>query len=361
MELMTYKCPNCGGAITFESGKQEFKCEYCDSVFTKEQLSEYDEILRGSAQPENTKTVEEFDWSNTTNDSTLENVNAYICQYCGAQVITDKTTAATECPYCNSPVIVAPQLSGGLRPDVVIPFKIKKEEAEKALQDFYKGKLLLPKEFKTANKIREIKGVYIPFWLYDCTVGANVTYNASKVTRWRDSNYEYTKTDRFKLLRSGSLAFEKIPVDGSSKMDDAYMDAIEPFNYAELIDFDAAYLSGYMADRYDVTLEQNAPRINSRIEATTLDTFRQTVSGYSGVTPDSKKIGIYNGKAKYALLPVWILNTKYQDKTYTFAMNGQTGKLVGSLPVDKKKYWGYLAGIAAGLFAISQLFVFFGG
>ena len=162
-------------------------------------------------------------------------------------------------------------------------------------------------------------------------------------------------------MRSGSLAFEKIPVDGSSKMDDAYMDAIEPFNYAELIDFDAAYLSGYMADRYDVTLEQNTPRINSRIEATTLDTFRQTVSGYTGVTPDSKNIGIYNGKAKYALLPVWILNTKYQDKTYTFAMNGQTGKLVGSLPVDKKKYWGYMAGIAAGLFAISQLFVFFGG
>jgi len=358
MELMTYKCPNCGGAITFESENQEFKCEYCDSVFTKEQLSEYDELLRDSTQPENTKTVEEFDWSNAADSSTLENVNAYICQYCGAEVITDKTTAATECPYCNSPVIVAPQLSGGLRPDVVIPFKIKKDQAEKALAEFYKKKLFLPKEFKSGNKIHEIKGVYIPFWLFDCTVGASITYNATKVTRWRDSNYEYTKTDKYKLLRSGSLAFERIPADGSSKMDDAYMDAIEPFNYDELVDFDAAYLSGYMADRYDVTLEQNTPRISNRIDATTLDTFRQTVSGYASVSPESKNIGLYNGKAKYALMPVWILNTKYKDKMYTFAINGQTGKLVGNLPIDKKKYWGWLLGIAAGLAAISQLFVF---
>ena len=297
MELMTYKCPNCGGAITFESDKQEFKCEYCDSVFTKEQLSEYDEILSASTQPENTKTVDEFDWNTTSNDSTLENVNAYICQYCGAQVISDKTTAATQCPYCNSPVIVAPQLSGGLRPDVVIPFRIKKEQAEKALADFYKGKLFLPNEFKKGNKIKEIKGVYIPFWLFDCSVGANLTYNATRVTHWRDSNYEYTKTDRYKIWRSGSLSIEKIHADASSKIDDAYMDAIEPYNYADLVDFDAAYLSGYMADRYDVTVEQNTPRVNSRIEATTVATFRQTVSGYTTVTPDTKNIGISYCKA----------------------------------------------------------------
>ncbi len=358
MELMTYKCPNCSGAITFESEKQEFKCEYCDSIFTKEQLAEYNEILKNSGQPEDTQTVEEYSWKDDKSEATLENINAYICNYCGAEIVTDTTTSASECPYCNSPVIIAPQLTGGLRPDVIIPFKIPKDQAEKALQDFYKGKLFLPKEFKEGNRIKEIKGVYIPFWLFDCTVGANITYNATRVKHWSDSNYEYTKTDRYKIWRSGQLSFEKIPADGSSKMDDAYMDAIEPFNYAELVDFDAAYLSGYMADRYDVTIEQNTPRVNNRIEATTVDTFRQTVNGYTAVTPDTKKIGISNGKAKYALLPVWMLSTKYKDKMYTFAMNGQTGKLVGSLPVDKKKYWSCLLGIAAGIIALGQLFIF---
>ena len=357
MELMTYKCPNCGGAITFDSAGQQFKCESCDSVFTQEQLSEYDEILKNSGQPENTDTVESHDWQTGNTESTLDGVSTYVCKYCGAELVMDETTAASECPYCNSPIIIAPELSGGKRPDAVIPFKITKEQAKQALTAFYKGKPFLPKEFKNENKIKEIKGVYLPFWLFDCRVGANMTYNATRVRTWRDKKYEYTKTDRYRIWRSGQLEFSKIPADGSSKMDDAYMDAIEPFNYAELVDFDAAFLSGYMADRYDVDIKQNTPRINARIENSTVDAFRKTVNGYTTVVPDSKNIGIYDGKAKYALFPVWILNTKYQDKMYTFAMNGQTGKLVGSLPIDKKKFWGCLAGIAAGIIAIGQIFV----
>lgn len=357
LELMTYKCPNCGGAIVFESEKQEFKCESCDTVFTKEQLSEYDEMLRNSGQPENSEKIEDFSWQDDSQKENLENVRTYSCQFCGAEIITDETTAATECPYCNNPIIVAPMLSGGNRPDLIIPFKIQKEQAEEALKAFYKGKPFLPKEFKTENKIKEIKGVYLPFWLFDCSVGANITYNATKVRVWRDRNYEYTKTDRYKIFRKGSIAFQRIPADGSSKMDDAYMDAIEPFDYAELIDFDAAYLSGYLADKYDVDIEKNKPRINERIENSTVDAFRETVTGYGGVTVSDKNIGVYNGNAKYALFPVWLLNTKYKDKMYTFAMNGQTGKLVGSLPIDKKKYWGCLAGIAAAIIAIGQFIV----
>ena len=162
MDLMTYKCPNCGGAIVFESEGQQFKCESCDSVFTQEQLSDYDEILRNSAQPENTDTVEEHQWREEDNSQTLDNVNTYVCKYCGAEIVTDETTAASECPYCNNPIIIAPQLTGGYRPDAVIPFKIQKEQAIEALKAFYKGKPFLPKEFRDENKIREIKGVYIP-------------------------------------------------------------------------------------------------------------------------------------------------------------------------------------------------------
>ncbi len=360
MELMTYKCPNCGGAIVFESEKQEFKCESCDSVFTKEQLSEYDDILKNSGQPENTETVEQHVWRESEAEQELDNVNTYVCKYCGAEIVTDETTAATECPYCNNPIIVAPQLSGGYRPDVIIPFKIQKEQAIEALKAFYKGKPFLPKEFKDENKIKEIKGVYLPFWLFDCNVGANISYNATKVRVWRDSKYEYTKTDRYRIFRKGEISFCRIPADGSSKMDDAYMDAIEPFDYNDLIDFDAAYLSGYLADKYDVDIAQNTPRVNTRIENSTVDAFRKTVTGYNSVSLTDKNIGIYNGKAKYALLPVWILNTKYNNEMYTFAMNGQTGKLVGKLPVDKKKFWGCLAGIAAAIIAIGQ-FIVFGG
>lgn len=357
MDLLTYKCPNCSGSIVFESNGQEFKCESCDTVFTKEQLAEYDEMLRNFSQTKDGSDIENFEWQSEGDRQNLENVSTYSCQFCGAQIVTDETTAASECPYCNNPIIIAPNLSGGNRPDLIIPFKLKKEQAEEALKTFYKGKLFLPDEFKNENKIKEIKGVYIPFWLFDCSVAANITYNASKVHVWRDKSYEYTKTDRYKIFRKGSIAFQRIPADGSSKMEDRYMDAIEPFNYSELIDFNAAYLSGYLADRYDVNIKDNKPRINERIENSTVSAFRNTVVGYTGVSTSDKNIGVYNGNAKYALFPVWLLNTKYKDKIYTFAMNGQTGKLVGNLPVDKKKYWGCLLGIAAAIIAIGQFFI----
>ena len=358
MDLMTYKCPNCGGSIIFDSKNQEFKCESCDSVFTKEQLSEYDDILRNSGQLENTETVEQHNWRENNTEQQLDNINTYICKYCGAEIVTDPTTAASECPYCNNPIIVAPQLTGTYRPDFVIPFKVQKEQAIEALKAFYKKKPFLPNEFKDENRIKEIKGIYIPFWLFDCDVGANITYNAAIIKTWHDSNYEYTKTDRYRVMRKGGLSFCKIPADGSSKMDDAYMDAIEPFDYNDLIDFDAAYLSGYLADKYDVDIAQNTSRINERIENSTLDAFKSTVMRYNRVDVIEKNIGVYNGSAKYVLLPVWILNTKYKDEMYTFAMNGQTGKLVGKLPIDKKKFWGCLVGIAAAIIAVGQFIVF---
>ncbi|MCI6866591.1 MAG: hypothetical protein MR871_01330, partial [Lachnospiraceae bacterium] len=61
------------------------------------------------------------------------------------------------------------------------------------------------------------------------------------------------------------------------------------------------------------------------------------------------------GKITYALLPVWVLNTMYKGKLYTFAMNGQTGKFVGNLPSDKGKAFGIAGGVFAGVFLLAML------
>ena len=160
------------------------------------------------------------------------------------------------------------------------------------------------------------------------------------------------------VKRSGRLAFEKIPVDGSSKMDDAYMDSIEPFDYNQLTEFSENYLAGYYADKYDVDSAASIPRANERVKRSTEERFRQTVHGYESVLTEGSRINIKNGKAEYTMFPVWVLNKKYKDKIYTFAMNGQTGKLVGELPVDKGKVFKYLFGITAVIFALLQIFVF---
>ncbi len=348
--LLEYKCPCCGGGINFDSASQQMKCPFCGSVFDVETLKSYDEDLKGDGN-------EELDWDKYDKDSgngdwqegEQDAMSTYGCQSCGAQIVADETTAATNCPYCGNPIVMKNRFTGMLRPDYVIPFKLDKEVAKNALKEFIKKKPLLPKFFATENHIEEIKGVYVPFWLFDCDTDAKMRYRATNIATWSDSKYSYTKTDTYSLVREGSMVFEKVPVDGSSQMDDAYMEAIEPFDYSQIVDFQTAYLSGFLTNKYDVDSETSIARANVRIQNSVISCFQDTVQGYCSCVPINTTVNLKKGTIHYALLPVWMLNTKYKNKIYTFAMNGQTGKFVGELPVDKGRYWRYLLSIFAGL------------
>lgn len=351
--ILEYKCPNCASDIKFDSSSQKFKCESCDASFTEEELNTIHDFEQNFGEESS------FNWEKTDTDAAeMSGMNEYICESCAAHLAVDETTAASECPYCGSPIIMKGQLAGMNTPDCVIPFKLDKKAAGDALKAFCKGKPLLPSNFVNDNKIKEMKGLYVPFWLFDCDADANIVYDATKVRSWSDSNYNYTETRHYNVYRSGNIGFADIPVDGSSKMDDAYMDGVEPYNYSDMTGFNPGYLLGYMADKYDVSAEDSFPRAETRVKNSTEDAFRSTVVGYTTVTPKMSNIRADKGKYKYALLPIWMLNTKYNGEIYTFAVNGQTGKVSGKLPIDKKKFWLYFAGIAAAIIAIGQFFVF---
>ena len=274
-----------------------------------------------------------------------------MCKSCGGEIVGDENTAATSCPFCGNPVVMMGQFSGALKPDLVIPFKLDKNAAKAGLMQHLSGKRLLPKIFKDQNHIDEIKGIYVPFWLFDTDADAQVRYRTTKVRVWSDSKYDYTDTSHFLVNRSGSVSFEHIPVDGSTKMPDDLMESIEPFNFSAAVDFQTAYLAGYLADKYDVDAEQSIERANERVKRSTEEVFASTVHGYQTVVTESSNIRLHGGKAKYALYPVWILNTTWQGKKYTFAMNGQTGKFVGDLPVDKSAAVKWTLGLSAVLSA----------
>lgn len=362
--LQEYKCPCCGGAIEFNSDIQKMKCPYCDSEFEMDALQEFDQVLSDEAEAKdsmNWETEAGAQWQEGEED----HLRIYVCQSCGGEIIGDETTAATQCPYCNNPVVMMGQFKGDLKPDYVIPFKLDKKAAKEGLKNHMKGKILLPKAFKSENRINEIKGIYVPFWLFDTDANAKIRYKATKVRFWSDSRYNYTKTSHFSVLRGGSLGFERVPVDGSSKMADDLMESIEPFTFTDAVDFQTAYLAGYFADKYDVSAQDSIARANERIRNSTEEVFRSTVQGYSSVTTEHTNIQLHNGCAKYALYPVWILNSTYKGKNYTFAMNGQTGKFVGDLPMDKKafwRWWGLVAGISSAvIFLITFLTQNWGG
>lgn len=344
--LREYKCPCCGGAIAFDSSSQKMKCPYCDTQFDIETLERY------AAEMQNT-VEDDMHWEseagNEWSKNEAENVCSYICNSCGGEIICDVTTAATQCPFCGNPVIMNGNVSGELKPDIVIPFKLDKQAAKQALTKHMSGKRLLPKVFKDENHIDEIKGVYVPFWLFEADVDARIQYTAKKVRHWSDKNYNYTETRHYSLLRGGNIGFANVPVDGSSKMADELMESIEPFDVSAAVDFNSAFLAGYMADKYDVGVDQSISRANERIRKSTVDAFADTVNGYSSVEVKDSSLQFHNGKSKYALYPVWILNTTWKDKKYTFAMNGQTGKIVGDLPVDSKAAAKWTLGLTAGV------------
>ena len=347
--LQEFKCPCCDGAIEFNTTSQNMKCPYCDTEFEIEAIKAYNQSLSGSGEDMTWQTAPGAQWQ----EDEATGLRSYCCESCGGEIIGDANTAATECPFCGNPVVMTGQFAGDLKPDLVIPFKLDKKAAKAALKRHYQGKHFLPKRFKDENHLDEIKGIYVPFWLFETDADADIHYKATRVRSWSDSNYRYTETQYYAVLRAGQIGFDWVPVDGSTKMADDLMESVEPFDISEAVDFETAYLAGYLADKYDVDAQQSVERANQRIRSSTEEMFADTVRGYATVIPMSTNIRLQNGKAKYALYPIWLLNSTWEGKQYTFAMNGQTGKMVGDLPLDRQAYRKCLFSLAGIISAIT--------
>lgn len=347
MESTSFLCPCCGAALHFGADSQALQCLSCGNSFLLKNVEEASAI-----QVEDTKD-EQMQWDmGPVRDMAAEaegHLQAYRCETCGAEILADPEIAATECVYCGNPTVMPQVLSGIYRPDGVIPFKRTKEEAQEAFRNHCSGKKLLPTGFYTESRLEKIQGVYVPFWLFECETEADMTFNATRTTTNREGQYMVTRTRHYLLHRGGHVAFEKVPVDGAKNMDDTMMESIEPFDYRMIEDFQIAYLSGFQAQRHDVSAESCQPRANERIRQSVRSLMQGTVMGYHTVVPTKTQINLKNPRVKQVLMPVWLLNTKWKDQMFTFAMNGQTGQFIGDLPTDKGKFWKWLLGISAGI------------
>lgn len=339
-----HQCPACTGPLRFDAKTNLLVCDYCDSKY---EVAEIDAVYaekiksgvdKGMEVPEDQKA--QFDEQETSA------LKTYTCSSCGAQLFCEEVTVATSCPYCGNPNVIAGKFGGGQMPDMVIPFKMDKKEAIAALSKFYKGKKLLPKVFSSQNHIEEVKGVYVPFWLFSGNCDTYVKATAERVATHRTSKEIVETTSHYSVERTGNVPFSNVPVDASKKMDNNMMDSLEPFDYSELKKFTPSYLPGFFAEVYDETEKECMPRLENRVSKTAVWEMQRDMVGYDAVQVISHKCKLnLQGRAKYAFIPVWLLSTKYKDKNYLFAMNGQTGKMVGKLPVDKGRFCGWLFGI----------------
>lgn len=352
-QITNYQCPACTGPLQFSASTGKLECEYCGSSFEVADVealyAEKEEKAAAAMAAEAESTP--WDASDIGSDWGDDVVmKAYNCPSCGAQLICEETTAATCCPYCGNPTVVPGQFAGALRPDYVIPFRLQKQEAMDRLKAHYKGKRFLPGLFLEEHTVEKIQGVYVPFWLYDGKLTGDYSYKATRVHTHREGNYEVIRTDHFNVRRRGSMGFEKVPVDASSKMPDEYMDSIEPFDYSELKPFSTAYLPGFLADKYDQTSEEVNQRADARCLQSLEEALRDSVIGYTTCIPYGENPVQYErGKVHYALLPVWMLTVNWNGGKYLFAINGQTGKTCGKLPACKKKALAFFVKLAVPL------------
>ncbi|MDR1209886.1 MAG: hypothetical protein LBK41_06190 [Clostridiales bacterium] len=349
-----YKCPSCGGAIAFDAESQRMKCPYCGAELDVEALKSYDEALKADVG-------DSISWADGRrwDEGESAGVGVFTCESCGGELVADTNTAATDCPFCGNHVVLTGRVSGGLRPDLLIPFKLTGEQARAALKRHLKGKLLLPNIFRDENHINETRGIYVPFWLYDADADAEARFRATKVRSWSDSRNHYREISHYMVTRRGRVSFERVPSDGSGKMPDDLMESIEPYDFGGAVDFQTAYLAGFAADKYDVGAEAAAPRANGRIRESAFALLERTVAGYASVSRESGAVRLSNGGVRYALYPVWLLNTTWRGKKYVFAMNGQTGKFVGDLPTDWLAFWLWFCFIFTGASLLTALIMSF--
>ena len=351
-----YKCPGCGNAMEFDSTTQKLGCSSCGNQIS---VSEYMNLYGNEMNDSQSDSVNESkeDEVDSQRGHISQDMKIYHCQSCGAELIADQYTSATFCSFCGNPTMVEDRLQGDFKPESVIPFKINKQQAVEIYRKWCKKGLLTPSKLLQSTTIEKISGLYVPFWLYNYSSGTRMEAKAERVRTQRRGDTEYIYTDHFHVTRDVSAEFERIPADASEKMPDGDMDKLEPYDYSEITGFEMPYLSGYLSERYNYSPDQIESRAYQRAEKYITNIARDTIDGYTTVTVLSNDIRMQKRGHEYALFPVWMLNLRYNNKDFSFLLNGQTGKIVANRPISKSKAIAY----GVGIFALSLIITMIGG
>ena len=345
MDAAQYKCPNCNADLKFDPVTQKLSCDYCLSAFTIEEIKQLYAEQETVLPQEEQQAQEEF----------AEHTNLYHCSSCGADIMADDQQTATFCYYCHNPVILSGKMTGEYKPSKVIGFKLTREQALDKFKSWCRNRWFLPSDFNTDDQLEKMTGLYVPFWVADCDVKAEYQAIGRKIRSWTSGNYRYTETKEYRVVRRAKVTSLGIPADGESKIEDLLMESIEPYDYSELKDFSMSYLSGFFADKYDVDKAGVFPRIKERATDASRNVIRSSVGAYSSVSVSHESYDIQKTDWQYIMLPVWFMTYKYGDKIYEFALNGQTGKLAGTPPLNKKKMKLFCAAIGLGAAVLSFL------
>lgn len=373
MALMSYKCPNCGGGLQFDPPSGNFKCEFCLSEFTEEEMKRLEEeearkkarYEEGPGEGENSGNGERSGEPGSAGGQSKGPESAgdqpgavvYSCPSCGAEIVTDATTAATFCYYCHNPVVLSGKLSGEFMPDYVLPFSIDKKGATEKFLSWIGKKKFVPKSFYSRDQIEKLSGIYFPYLLYSCQVDGKLGADAEKNRTWTTGNIQFTEHKKYQVERAGCLDVKNLTRNALLKANRELVEGVLPFETEKMLPFQMGYLSGFQAEKRDMDGQSFTEDAEREVKNYTVEQLKSSISGYTNINVKNSETHIRNARWQYALLPVWALTykDKQKDKVYYFAMNGQTGKIWGKLPVDKGKLAGLFLEVFIPVFAVLMI------
>ena len=347
--MHNYSCPTCGAQLYWDPKKGSLYCQYCDSSYSPDEFEDKTANTEDGKAP----SVSAEKLSDNVVVSDNENVVVYECKTCGGEVVAQKTTMATVCPYCGEAVSITTKSVGDFRPDRVIPFAQDKKGIANVFKNYVNKSFLTPAAFKNDNTIDKIQGLFVPYYLHTMTDKAQNFFKGEKITYHRSGNDRVATHKVYRLSIDATGKFDKIPTDAAKDLENELMDALEPYTYKDLASYNPAYMAGFVAEQKDEDIDVLQQRAKIRCENGMNSNARQAFAGYDSLLPTGSKHSFFDIDSEYVMLPVWMLNVKHNGKKYRFAVNGQTGKIVGKLPIN----WGKFAAICAGTFALAEIAV----
>lgn len=331
MAVVSYKCPNCGGELVFDPNTQKYKCEYCFSDFMQDEL----DALKPAESSEKKIESPEEETGKEQGEAVF-----YSCPSCGAEIVTDETTAATFCYYCHNPVVLSGRVSGDFLPDKIIPFSIDKKKATEKFLEYVHSKKFVPKAFFNKKQIEKISGVYFPYWMVDMDMEGSMRAEGRNVNVWRSGDTECTETKVYRLERDGDIHLEDITKNALKKSNSQLAEGVLPYDVSKVQKFHMGFLSGFLAEKRDIDRAELTAEVQQDAKEYAERIMKETIRNYSSVTVKSCHFNQKKENWDYIMLPVWTVTYKGRNgKMYYYSMNGQNGKVYGELPIAYKKVW----------------------
>lgn len=350
-----FPCAQCGAQLLFKPGAQALTCEHCGYV---------------NPIPQSAEDIHELDFHEylevARQESVLETEQTIKCQACASEFVVGARTTSDRCPFCGSATVIPIPPEIRLRPKSLLPFRVEEKRCREIYKKWVTTRFWAPRALRDYHRAQgQIRGMYIPYWTYDTDTTTYYTGMRGEhyweTETYRDSNGN-TQTREVQKTRwypaSGTVwrYFDDVLVAASTTLPNKHIRAIEEWDMQSLVPYQDEYLSGFLAERYNIGLEPGFDIAKGIMKRVIEQDIRYDIGG------DEQQIHSMdtqydNITFKHTLLPIYVGAYKYRGKTYQFLINARTGKISGDAPIS---VWKVLLAILIGLSILALIFYFTG-